>query len=83
MIYKSQYHGDLSKHSPTIKRLCDKHLFELRSALSELYHSLPEANQNRFNLMYKSLDNVKEDQLCWAICQCESSLTKHNTAPLI
>ena len=75
MIYKS-LHLDLDKHSPTIKRLHDKHIAELRDTLSELYHSMPDANQNVFNLMYKYLDNVAEEQLCWAICQCETTLRK-------
>lgn len=75
MIYKSS-HLDLTNHSPTIKRLHDKHMSELRGTLSELYHSMPEANQNVFRLMYKSLENVKEEQLCWAICQCEATLNK-------
>lgn len=75
MIYKSS-HLDLTNHSPIIKRLHDKHLTELRETLSELYHSMPEANQNVFNLMYKTLDNVKEEQLCWAICQCEATMIK-------
>ena len=77
MIYKSS-HLDLDKHSPTIKRLHDKHVGELRETLADLYNGLPESNQRVFNMMYTSLDNVKEEQLCWAICQCEASWTKIN-----
>lgn len=77
MIYRSM-HPTLDKHSPTIKRLHDKHTAELRSVLSELYHSMPPANQNVFNMMYKSLDGVEDEQLCWAICQCETTIQKMN-----
>lgn len=80
MIYTSRYHPNLDKQSPTIKQLNDKHLAELRETLADLYNSLPESNQRVFNLMYTSLDNVAEDQLCWAICQCETSWNKINNA---
>lgn len=71
---------NLDKHSPTIKRLHDKHVSEIRSTLSELYRAMPADNQRVFNLMYKSLDHIKEEQLCWAICQCEATLNKNKTA---
>lgn len=75
MIYKS-LHLDLDKHSPTIKRLHDKHLKELRDTLQELYDQLLPKEQEVFMLMYKSMDNVKEEQLVWAICQCERTVSK-------
>lgn len=45
-----------------------------RDTLADLYNQLPEANQQFFCRMYKSLDGVKDDQVDWAIKQCQRTL---------
>ncbi len=47
-----------------------------RDTLADLYNQLPEANQKFFCRMYKSLEEVKDDQVDWAIQQCERTLEK-------
>ena len=42
-----------------------------RDTLADLYNQLPEANQKFFCRMYKSLEEVKNDQVDWAIQQCQ------------
>ena len=44
--------------------------------LYQLYHQLNKAQQNLFNLMYGSIDTIKEEKIDWAIKQCERTLEK-------
>jgi hypothetical protein len=44
--------------------------------LYQLYHQLNKAQQNLFNLMYGSIDTIKEEKIEWAIEQCERTLEK-------
>lgn len=77
MIYKSS-HIDLDKSSPILGEIHDRHVAELRSLLKELYDQLRPEQQNVIHLMYTSLDNIKEEQLAWAICQCENTIIKNS-----
>jgi hypothetical protein len=45
--------------------------------LYQLYHQLNKAQQNLFNLMYGSIDTIKEEKIEWAIKQCERTLEKN------
>jgi hypothetical protein len=45
-----------------------------RDTLTDLYNQLPEANQQFFCKMYGSLEEVKDDQVDWAIQQCQRTL---------
>ena len=45
--------------------------------LYQLYHQLNKAQQNLFNLMYGSIDTIKEEKIDWAIKQCERTLEKN------
>jgi hypothetical protein len=44
--------------------------------LYQLYHQLNKAQQNLFNMMYGSIDTIKEEKIDWAIKQCERTLEK-------
>ena len=45
--------------------------------LYQLYHQLNKAQQNLFNLMYGSIDTIKEEKIDWAIKQCERTVEKN------
>ena len=45
--------------------------------LYQLYHQLNKAQQNLFNMMYGSIDTIKEEKIEWAIKQCERTLEKN------
>jgi len=45
--------------------------------LYQLYHQLNKAQQNLFNLMYGSIDTIKEEKIDWAIKQCERTVKKN------
>ena len=44
--------------------------------LYQLYHQLNKAQQSLFNMMYGSIDTIKEEKIDWAIKQCERTLEK-------
>lgn len=45
--------------------------------LYQLYHQLNKTQQNLFNLMYGSIDTIKEEKIDWAIKQCERTVQKN------
>jgi hypothetical protein len=45
--------------------------------LYQLYHQLNKAQQNLFNLMYGSIDTIKEEKIDWVIKQCERTVKKN------
>lgn len=45
--------------------------------LYQLYHQLNKGQQTVFNMMYGSIDTIREDKIDWAIKQCERSIAKN------
>ena len=45
--------------------------------LYQLYHQLNKTQQSLFNLMYGSIDTIKELKIDWAIKQCERTVEKN------
>ena len=45
--------------------------------LYQLYHQLNKTQQSLFNLMYGSIDTIKEWKIDWAIKQCERTVEKN------
>ncbi len=43
----------------------------------QLYHQLNKSQQNLFNLLYGSVDSIKEDKIEWVIKQCERTINKN------
>ena len=45
-----------------------------RTILSKLYYKCTERQRHVFNRMYGSLNGVRDDQIDWAIQQCEKTI---------
>jgi len=58
--------------SEALKKIADFR----RAVLRDLYSQCTQAQQNIFNLMYKSLEDVSDKQIDWAIEQCERTIIK-------
>lgn len=48
-----------------------------REILRDLYNQCTKAQQNLFNRMYKSIDEIKEENIDWAIQQCERTIANN------
>lgn len=72
----NETHKDIHKTSPTLKKIYEQADKSRLQALAELYSQLPAGHKQTFCAMYKSLELVTDEQVDWAICQCESSLRK-------
>ena len=59
--------------SEALKKIADFR----RAVLRDLYSQCTQAQQNIFNLMYKSLEDVSDKQIDWAIEQCERTIIKN------
>lgn len=51
-----------------------------RKTLRDLYNQVTKEQQEFFCKMYGSLDGVKDDQINWAIQQCEATIKKNKDA---
>ena len=50
-----------------------------RQYLQSLYNQCTPAQQDFFNRMYKSVQEIPFDKIDWATQQCENSIAKNNT----
>lgn len=46
----------------------------MRNKLRNLYHQVTDKQKEVFNRMYKSVDEITDDKIEWAITQCERTL---------
>jgi len=51
---------------------------EKKKILVDLYNQCTDAQQDIFNRMYGSTDNVSDAKMDWAIQQCERTVIKNN-----
>lgn len=49
-------------------------MVDKRKALLDLYNKLIETEKAFFNGMYRSVDEIAEHKIDWAITQCENTL---------
>lgn len=49
-----------------------------RQTLVDLYNQLTLAQQNLFNRMYKSVEEIPDNKINWAIQQCAKTIDKNN-----
>lgn len=59
--------------SPTLQKI---HAYKL-SLLKGLYDQCNPDQQDLFNRMYKSVDEIAPEKIDWAIVQCENTLVKN------
>lgn len=48
-----------------------------RQTLADLYNQLTPAQQNLFNRMYVSIDEIPDNKINWAIQQCAKTIDKN------
>lgn len=49
----------------------------MRNKLINLYHQVTDKQKEFFNRMYKSIDEIPDEKIEWAIKQCERTLEKN------
>lgn len=60
-----------------LNELIGRHKDEKRELLKKLYDQCTEPQQQLFCRMYKSIEDIPEDKIDWAIQQCERTIEKN------